>query len=286
MKQRLPRMYAESTLNRMYRALNWEPEQCERFRQYFDAAAGLYGIIPMHRLLHIVRKYGETVSDEEFYAFAEIMRHERHFYMILGEDEIYTDGIAVKPADRELIHDSLILYQFEGYDELQAEQQGKAYYIPPDRDAFLRYAADGYFERTPQTEALLQFLRRTFRAHDPEDLLDEIMLTVHAELGDPVSAVLDDLERMKIVMNQQLLRAFLPLMQELCNHTRIQQNRGYTPDEMYRLYHGTRIRDTRGDEPAPMKLPVLAPPAPSAPSKNGPCPCGSGKKYKRCCGKS
>ncbi|MBQ2264327.1 MAG: SEC-C domain-containing protein [Oscillospiraceae bacterium] len=21
------------------------------------------------------------------------------------------------------------------------------------------------------------------------------------------------------------------------------------------------------------------------PSKNGPCPCGSGKKYKRCCGK-
>jgi len=25
---------------------------------------------------------------------------------------------------------------------------------------------------------------------------------------------------------------------------------------------------------------------PSKPSKNGPCPCGSGKKYKQCCGKS
>lgn len=26
------------------------------------------------------------------------------------------------------------------------------------------------------------------------------------------------------------------------------------------------------------------PPRPSGPTRNGPCPCGSGKKYKRCCG--
>jgi len=36
--------------------------------------------------------------------------------------------------------------------------------------------------------------------------------------------------------------------------------------------------DPKGDEPA---LPVRATPVPG---RNDPCPCGSGKKYKKCCG--
>lgn len=40
------------------------------------------------------------------------------------------------------------------------------------------------------------------------------------------------------------------------------------------------------DLPAPQPLPVDAPPGPSTagPGRNDPCPCGSGKKFKKCCG--
>jgi uncharacterized protein len=39
---------------------------------------------------------------------------------------------------------------------------------------------------------------------------------------------------------------------------------------------------------APLPLPVDAPPGPSTagPGRNDPCPCGSGKKFKKCCGAS
>ena len=42
---------------------------------------------------------------------------------------------------------------------------------------------------------------------------------------------------------------------------------------------------------APLTVSETAPPAPvkplvQAPSRNAPCPCGSGKKYKHCCGRN
>ena len=277
--KRMPRMYAESTLQRMYRSLGWEHEKGEYFQQSFDAAAQFYGIIPLKRLLHIIRKYGETLTDEEFYAFAEIKRHEEHFFCILSEDEIYTEGSSCEPPDRELIEESLALYGFEAYELLRAEQQGKHYYIPPDKEEFLRYADDGYFEKTPQTNAVLRFLKQTLHCRDAEDLLEDLVLVYRTEFDDPVPAFFDELERRKIRMTQMQCQTFLELMTELCNHTRLQHNRGFTPDEMY----------GRHDPDELPSLPVMpsAPAMPAkVPAKNALCPCGSGKKYKRCCGRS
>lgn len=36
----------------------------------------------------------------------------------------------------------------------------------------------------------------------------------------------------------------------------------------------------------PQRPKILSNPEPAVPSLNAPCPCGSGKKYKRCCGES
>ena len=45
----------------------------------------------------------------------------------------------------------------------------------------------------------------------------------------------------------------------------------------------SRWLDTKSKLPAPTSaLPPIEKPA-TKPSRNGPCPCGSGKKYKRCC---
>lgn len=62
---------------------------------------------------------------------------------------------------------------------------------------------------------------------------------------------------------QRLLEKFLLLYTELHNTTRMPENYGHTPEE---LFESERIRRVVG--------------------RNDPCPCGSGKKYKKCCGRN
>ena len=85
------------------------------------------------------------------------------------------------------------------------------------------------------------------------------------------------------------IQAFFGLYQELSNHTRMQSNRGYAPSELFKeekkrvrvihLHHPTRIPLEEGSP-----MPPSAPPAPRV-GRNDPCPCGSGLKYKKCCGR-
>lgn len=62
---------------------------------------------------------------------------------------------------------------------------------------------------------------------------------------------------------QRLLEKFLLLYAELHNTTRMPENYGHTPEK---LFESERIKRTVG--------------------RNDPCPCGSGKKYKKCCGRN
>lgn len=44
------------------------------------------------------------------------------------------------------------------------------------------------------------------------------------------------------------------------------------------------LNDWRLSQPRPASSPLRAAPAPAKAGRNDPCPCGSGKKYKKCCG--
>ena len=309
-----PRMYAERTLTRMYRKLNWNDAQLGRYRQIFDAAANLYGIITLRDLLALLHRMGETVTEEDFLAFAEIMRHEEHCYDILAEDEIYTDGRPVEPIDRELIHEALVISGFEGYDEVLAAQQGKPLYIP-DMKNLLKYADEEYYEETSATKALRQFFQTVLHRSrkDAEELLLETILVVRCEGSNPIQAVFDDLERMQIPMTLKEAQQLGGLIKDLNNTTRVPYNRGFTPEELHQregngsprsiifrpaLSDSTldaqewmqRVmqKETLSDDVREMLLAELKKQGgipEKTPSKNGPCPCGSGKKYKRCCGK-
>ena len=309
-----PRMYAERTLMRMYRKLNWNDAQLDKYRQIFDAAANLYGIITLRDLLAILHQMGEAVTEEGFLAFAEIMRHEEHFYHILAEDEIYTDGRPVEPIDRELIHEALVISGFEGYDEVLEAQQGKPLYIPDMKD-LLKYADEEYYEETSATKALRQFFQTVLHRSrkDAEELLLETILVVRCEGSNPIQAVFDDLERMQIPMTLKEAQQLGGLIKDLNNTTRVPYDRGFTPEELHQREGNGRPRsiifrpalsdstldaqewmqrvmqkETLSDDVRGMLLAELKQQdsiSQKTPSKNGLCPCGSGKKYKRCCGK-
>jgi hypothetical protein len=71
--------------------------------------------------------------------------------------------------------------------------------------------------------------------------------------------------------------------------TRARPEHLYLPAEFLRVTHrrwtGERsLSLLRGALKAMQKAAANPPPRPTGPSRQGPCPCGSGKKYKRCCG--
>jgi preprotein translocase subunit SecA len=64
------------------------------------------------------------------------------------------------------------------------------------------------------------------------------------------------------------------------------------PDDEERRYHAKREREEEHKKKLPtVEEPELPPPVEPIRSdrekipRNDPCPCGSGKKYKKCCGK-
>ena len=86
------------------------------------------------------------------------------------------------------------------------------------------------------------------------------------------------------------LEEFAALYQDLNNHTHKHANRGNTPDELFaQSARGLQLRQRLSPEDQlsffeePPQKPKLT--IGGTPSRNGPCPCGSGRKYKNCCGR-
>jgi preprotein translocase subunit SecA len=68
----------------------------------------------------------------------------------------------------------------------------------------------------------------------------------------------------------------LQLVINLANNTRIWENNGYTPNEIFEKYEKPNLRPLPTESfSGVVKSKKIG--------RNDPCPCGSGKKYKKCC---
>ena len=89
-------------------------------------------------------------------------------------------------------------------------------------------------------------------------------------MGTNLQDLLGEFEIRDIVLkNHDQVGRLLPMLTDLSNNSRIWPNRGFTPLEMLGR-HTSRVQTPAANAKA---------------GRNDPCPCGSGKKYKNCCGK-
>jgi uncharacterized protein YecA (UPF0149 family) len=131
----------------------------------------------------------------------------------------------------------------------------------------LKYADDLYYDWTLQLESLKSYLLGSFPKHASlvEDLVDDIQLV--CSMDESIDEVIYELERRGLEFNTEAqFDRFIKLVIEVKNNTRLWANRGYTPLELRALSGGQHTAAS----------PVKA-------GRNDPCPCGSGKKYKKCC---
>ncbi len=218
------------------------------------AANTLYAVTPPSVVLETFNKYEDTkLTHNELLQAYELLLP----YRCLVE---YVDG---NFADGALIEQN-------GLKELLKMQKKVPYYIP-DLSEIRSMADNSGFIMTKELDRFGSFLIEEMNV--PEDRIPYILHQVQAEIstGGQLQDVIDDLEEAEVIFeNDEQTKAFSSIINDVWNHTRMVLNRGHKPYEMVMKGLEDKSVQRRNAEKV---------------YPNDPCPCGSGKKHKKCCGK-
>lgn len=283
----LPEILPQHVIQSLFKTLPISMETVEHIHKYFEAGARLYGVIPVMKLLELYNSQNEPIDEDVFLVLAEMIRHEKNLFCILGPED-FNDNAEPNPYNWDVIDDHLLMDDPEDYPRLVKAQGDKAYKVLP-KEEFVKYADHDYFPATPQNEAMRKYLFDRGDLPNPYDTWLGIQTMV--EIDFDLASVIGCCESEGLVFNKKYdIGEFAALFKELNNHTRKQINRGHTPAELFSQTHrGMQLLQRLApenqlsmfDEPTEKpKLTIVG-----KPSRNAPCPCGSGRKYKNCCGK-
>jgi len=224
---------------------------------YAIATTNLYGVLLKSDFVDIFNKQNERKIVES--EMIEILSE------FIDEEEDYAfDG------------DYLVAFQLDGWEsaELKGLAEGAAShprYIP-DKEELLKYVDIGYIEETPEVRKLRLFIQEVILNEDDveddeiNDLLMKIYFSTRALCDKDV--YIDILDDEGIVLSKAKFKTFMSLIDDLAVSVRIYLCNGHTVNEILEMEHGSRSEPVRV-----VKV-----------GRNEPCPCGSGKKYKKCCG--
>ncbi len=322
----LPEMYTRRKLNALYREIPLKDSTFRLLRKYANAAANLYGILPVRALFDIIEQHAPgKITKAEFLRFVEIARHEREDYYILGADELYADSRKTSLMDREIIDASLLHTNSEQYLHMKELQRSKPFYIP-DKKEFLCYNDSSFCDASEETALLQAFAADHLHCDTLEgSALWRELVCFGRKWRMPSKAVLGKLAQMGVSFDSDSVRdRFLALFSAAQQAWRMQGNRGFTSGELkdkvlpYSTSPETVIYDTdfkkallQGRVSAEeLRLEILNMKVPSESirnqlllelakadaainparkqnkiGRNELCPCGSGRKYKKCCGR-
>lgn len=259
----------------------------------------LYAVAPVQILCRLYRKHTGFKADRE-----EVLR----IFDMLPEEENPCALIGNRIVYKEVLKDELYL-------KIEQRQGKKDFYIP-SAEEIEDYSENGYFSKEQSYRKLGTFLREVLEvgSETADFMLYDIFQKI--SFGESPQDILDDLQEDGMVFpNDEAFFDFYQLMAEVNNNTRMFANRGFKPQEL-------RSRMTPGEMPvivpgsteaakvlksseAQLKQMGIqvdfdsnAREIPAAVLSNGtvqtgtrkiypndPCPCGSGKKYKKCCGR-
>ena len=275
----------------LYEKLPLSKKEIELLHAYMDAAANLYGLISLAKLREIYNDQNKPIDMETFIQVSALLACENNDYEIIERTDVPSNTPDEVLEAGEIAADYLFVEDPEtALRDLRRQQKGKPYKILPKME-FLRYADSQYYPVTSARTAMLKYLQRRAASLtlSPEDFCAAIQSIIVIDA--PMQEVVNIVQAEGLVFNKHWdIGEFAALYQNLNNSTHKHSNCGHTPDELFamsdkgkRLAEGTAqigqmsLFDMPAEKP---KLTIVG-----KPSRNGPCPCGSGRKYKNCCGK-
>ncbi|MBE6977077.1 MAG: hypothetical protein E7438_00335 [Ruminococcaceae bacterium] len=285
------RPMSQEEIDELYALVPLSKEQVDLIHTYMDAAARLYGLVSLAKLYEIYNEQNAPVDTVAFIRAASLIGRMDNDYEVLERRDMPTNTDKEILEAGEVIADYLFVDDPESdiYD-LRRQQKGKEYKVLPKAE-FLKYADPDYYPVTPARTAMLKYLQRraaklTLPVEDFCTAIQEIIV-----IDAPMQEVVNIVEAEGLTFNKHWdIGEFAALYKDLNNTTHKHANCGRTPNEMFAMSDkGKKLAERiapvgqmslfDGPEEKP-KLTLVG-----GPSRNAPCPCGSGRKYKNCCGK-
>ncbi|HHY81647.1 MAG TPA: hypothetical protein GX505_03080 [Clostridiales bacterium] len=222
---------------------------------YARAAVNLYGVISRKDFVDIFNKHNSYKTTEE---------------------EIYILLLPLVLKDRwycfykEYIVHYLFFDSFNHADYLLKQQTDKPRYIP-EKEEFLKYINENY-EDNDYWWNVRRFMFDVF-GYSKNTLVGYEEIRSYITYGDGISELSFILDSHNFIFDsEKQLQEFLTLIMNAKNNTRIWENKGHTPAEMHRIL--SKRNENIVKFPSVQRQQI---------GRNDPCPCGSGKKYKKCC---
>lgn len=236
---------------------------------YLNGAAELYGICPIEKALEIYLKYtGKKIEELAVYDFCESVP--------VSERSFFIEGNC-------LVH--MIFEDEDERERLEREQQGKEFYMPT-KNEMVTLGKEGYLPFDESMKSLEAFLNIYWG--DAPGIASGLCKYVQhlIRMGISQEEVWDDLEEKGILEELDDKTAEVTLHQLLAKawqRTRKMRDRGTLPKGTARRERIHAVLSNSQEGNSIVKFPVdlnkkIYP--------NDPCPCGSGKKYKKCCGRN
>lgn len=211
--------------------------------------------------------------------------------------------------EQKLIIPEYLVYDGE-FKMLLDIQREKEFYIPNYREV-LDFAEHRYLSQEPAYKKLREFFQRELKLsyREVDDAAAEVWdaFSGDEDFQDVLQYVLDEYGDF---VDDRKLEKLVQLLQNANNHTRRLIHRGHTPDEMmWEAVKEGKFKENMVVVPGSTNAATLLQSAseelesmgvrvdfngnaavlPNTAGKkiypNDPCPCGSGKKYKKCCGR-
>ncbi|MDF9409965.1 MAG: hypothetical protein A4E52_01007 [Pelotomaculum sp. PtaB.Bin013] len=160
------------------------------------------------------------------------------------------------------------------------------HYYPFTKQQLLKAGEPDFIERTPAMSKLIRFLLEYYDLSDEE--INEMMLQLidMINLDMMPTRMIEYLGSWLEFPSFDMVRELTAKLTELCNHTRMWILKGHTPNELSQ----EEKKHLKPMPAEPFKLNqtdsnIYNIRTGAKIGRNDPCPCGSGKKYKKCCGK-
>jgi hypothetical protein len=237
---------------------------------YIISLTHLYGLIYKDKVVEIFNLQNNEKINAEF--INNIMKNppedlENNFTEINGD---------------YFVHESIM--EFNNFDEQVKQRRGKPLYIPA-RDELLKYKDDTYFEVTKEYRALCSYVTKYIFDGDEfaaEMLCEDVQGICRFDFS--MQEIFEVFNTRGVdFKSEKQVNEVVQLVMELANNTRIWENNGHTPNEIFEKYEKPHLQPLP-DEPFNFDgADIFDFKSGKKVGRNDPCPCGSGKKYKKCC---
>lgn len=253
----VPKEVKETYHSIKHKAFKQKRDRYQLVYQYILGLLSLYGAVKPEVLMEIFNSQNnDKLAQSEFMnIFIDFSREQQTFDMY--------DGYLVS---------DYFFGDERGYRNLILKTKNKPYYYIPEKSEILKYADGHYFEMTPQLVKLKQFFIKEL-LNDHQELVDELIddIQLCCSMEAPLSEVINEITSRGIEFkNMDQVTKLTGLLTDVYNHTRLWSNRGHKPAELFDQHEKPHLNKIK-----PEKI-----------GRNEPCLCGSGKKYKKCCGGS